>query len=154
MWLLHMMKVKENLAVSCLLRKERGSVRFKWKLSVSVNYSLTGNLSFWKNGSGQELLFSVIDAYNYDESNEKCSWSCLLAIESGSLSFPWETGRLWAARASERSAIGLALIIYISAKSLWNLSPACLKSSRGRRDARLVPTVLMILETIWGEMIF
>ena len=44
MWPLHMMKVKDNLAVSCFLRQECGSERFKWKLSVSVNYSLTWDL--------------------------------------------------------------------------------------------------------------
>ena len=32
----------------------------------------------------QELLFNMTAAYNYDKSNEKCSWSCLLAMESGS----------------------------------------------------------------------
>ena len=59
----------------------------------------------------QELLFNMTAAYNYDESKEKCSWSCLLGIECGFLSFPWETTRLWAGRATERTAIGLALII-------------------------------------------
>ena len=32
-------------------------------------------------------------------------------MECGFLSFPWETTRLWAARATERAAIGLELII-------------------------------------------
>ena len=29
----------------------------------------------------QELLFNMTAVYNYDESKEKCSWSCLLGIE-------------------------------------------------------------------------
>ena len=39
----------------------------------------------------QELLFNVNAACNYDESKEKGSWRCLLGIECGFLSFPWET---------------------------------------------------------------
>ena len=118
----------------------------------------------------QELLFNVTAAYNYDESKEKCGWSYLLGMECGFLSFPWETTRLWAARATKRTAIGLALII--SATSPWNLSPTRLKSSHGRKNAQPVallkisacsqvmnleirlPTVLMLIETIREGMIF
>ena len=42
----------------------------------------------------QELLFNMTAAYNYDESKEKCSWSCLLGIEGEFLSLPWEATRL------------------------------------------------------------
>ena len=130
-----MMKVKENLAVSWILREECGSVRFEWKLSVSVNYSLIYH--FERMEVRQELLFNVTTACNNDENNENCSWSCLLGMENGSLSFPWATTSLWAERASKRFAIGVALLI-ISTRSLWNLSLTCLKSSQRWRNAQPV----------------
>ena len=58
-----------------------------------------------------------------------------MGMECGFLSFPWETTRLLAARASERTAIGLAMII--SAKSLWNLSLNRLKSPKGGKTRNL-----------------
>ena len=98
----------------------------------------------------QELLFNMTAAYNYDESKEKCSWSCLLGIEGGI--FKFSVGNY---EALSGEPLPDSYQIFHGRK---NAQPvALLKISACSQAMKLeirLPTVLMLIETIREKMIF